>query len=136
MMVMTESVRVLSSMIPGLRWNKLEILTTKIENFCVVGMNLFVGKEEQDQFSLVVNGEELIVVFVKKRGTASDNRTVDFQPKNAMFKQGCGGGRKALEQQGDTMVGNESKGCLMGEDHHKGKGTVRPFSTMTIFGTF
>jgi hypothetical protein len=77
-----------------------------------------------DQFSFVVNGEELIVVFVKKRGTASDDGMVDFQPKNATFEQGCVGGTKALECQGDAMLGDESEDCLLGEDHCKGKGTV------------
>jgi hypothetical protein len=71
--------------------------TSEVDSVCVFGMDLFVGKKERDQFSLVVNGEELIVVFVKKRGMASDDRPVDFQPKDATFEQGCIGGRKALE---------------------------------------
>jgi hypothetical protein len=79
------------------------------------------GKKNGTSCSLVVDGEELIVVFVKKRGMASDNRPVDFQPKDATFEQGCTGGRKALERRGDTMLGDESKDCLLGEDHCKSK---------------
>jgi hypothetical protein len=61
---------------------------------------------------LGIGGEKLVVVFMKKRGVTGDDGPVDFQPKNA------------LGRQGDTVLGDESEDCLLGEDHHKSKGAV------------
>jgi hypothetical protein len=90
---------------------------TEVDNVHIFRMNLFIGKKERDQFSMGIDGEELVVVFMKKRGATGDNRPKDFKPKNATFEQGCVGGREALGCRGDTVLGDESKDCLLGEDH-------------------
>jgi hypothetical protein len=71
---------------------------------------------------LGIDGKELVVVFMQKRGVTGDDGPVNFQPKDTTFKQGCIGGRKALGCRGDTVLGDESKDCLLGEDHRESKG--------------